>query len=373
MTHSPFSEQHATFQLGGVHCLECANAVERALKANPHITQVHFDWANNVVHVGYHAGMITPAAVEQLITTSGCSCAPAGQGDATAAQPPAQQKLQHLGHGVAMQPITMGTKYDRMQYRVPATGAHEHHHPPAPPSTGSDHPGHVGAAHQMEHGAMSGMDHAEHTSSAAPAPLTHANHATHEMPGGMDHSAHRGMDYGQAMPAGMDHSAHMGMDHDMSDPGMAAAMERDMRTKFFIALPLTIPTVLYAPLGMNLLGVRLPTFGLDLNRIMLVLSTPVVFYCGWMFIAGAYQSLRRRHAQHERADRHRRAGGVPLQPADHVYRRRVVLRGRGDADHVRAVWPLDGDALAARHQRGAARAVRPGAAAGHGAARRCRS
>lgn len=90
--------------------------------------------------------------------------------------------------------------------------------------------------------------------------------------------------------AGMDHAA---MGHDMSDPGMAAAMERDMRTKFFIALLLTIPTVLYAPLGMNLFGVRLPTFGLDMNLIMLILTTPIVFYCGWMFIAGAYQSLRR--------------------------------------------------------------------------------
>jgi Cu2+-exporting ATPase len=70
-------------------------------------------------------------------------------------------------------------------------------------------------------------------------------------------------------------------------------MERDMRTRFFIALVLTIPTVLYAPLGMNVFGVRLPTFGLDVNLIMLVLSTPVVFYSGWIFIAGAYHSLRR--------------------------------------------------------------------------------
>ena len=61
----------------------------------------------------------------------------------------------------------------------------------------------------------------------------------------------------------------------MSDPKMAKAMERDMRTKFFIALPLTILTVLYAPLGINLLGLQLPTFGLDMNVIMLVLSTPV--------------------------------------------------------------------------------------------------
>ena len=94
----------------------------------------------------------------------------------------------------------------------------------------------------------------------------------------------------------MDHAAmgHGAMEHDMSDPGMAAAMERDMRNKFFVALLLTIPIVLYSPLGTNLLGARLPTFGLDPNIIMFVLSTPVVFYSGWIFIAGAYQSLKRR-------------------------------------------------------------------------------
>jgi Cu2+-exporting ATPase len=107
--------------------------------------------------------------------------------------------------------------------------------------------------------------------------------------GAMDHAVMDHAAMGHAM-GGMDHAA---MGHDMSDPGMAVAMERDMRNKFFIALLLTIPTVLYAPLGMNLFGVRLPTFGLDMNLIMLILTTPVVFYCGWMFIAGAYQSLRR--------------------------------------------------------------------------------
>jgi P-type Cu2+ transporter len=67
-----------------------------------------------------------------------------------------------------------------------------------------------------------------------------------------------------------------------------------MRNKFFVALLLTIPTVLYSPLGMNLLGLRLPTFGLGENVIMLLLSTPVVFYSGWIFISGAYHSLQRR-------------------------------------------------------------------------------
>ena len=100
------------------------------------------------------------------------------------------------------------------------------------------------------------------------------------------------------------------MGHDMSDPGMAAAMERDMRTKFFIALPLTILTVLYSPMGPGIFGITLPTFGVDMNLLMLLLTTPVVWYCGWMFISGAYQSLRRGMLEHERADRGRRAGGV---------------------------------------------------------------
>ena len=91
----------------------------------------------------------------------------------------------------------------------------------------------------------------------------------------MSHTGHTAA----AGSGAMDHSSmgHGGMDHDMSDPGMAAAMEIDMRNKFFIALLLTIPTVLYSPLGMNLMGVELPTFGLGMNLIMLILSTPVVF------------------------------------------------------------------------------------------------
>ena len=169
----------------------------------------------------------------------------------------------------------MGTKHDRMQYELPATSANPGQRATqAASSTPADHSAHMGmnhampASHSMAGQAAETMDHAA---------------MGHDM-AGIDHAA-----MGHDM-AGMDHAA---MGHDMSDPGMAAAMERDMRTKFFIALLLTIPTVLYSPLGMNVFGVRLPTFGLDTNLIMLVLSTPVVFYCGWIFIAGAYQSLRR--------------------------------------------------------------------------------
>src|SRR5690349_11986285 len=69
-------EREVTLHLADVHCSGCAGAIERVLRTQPAITSVHLDWANDVVQVGYHAGMITPAAIEQLITTTGCSCAP---------------------------------------------------------------------------------------------------------------------------------------------------------------------------------------------------------------------------------------------------------------------------------------------------------
>src|ERR671912_355527 len=206
---------HSVFKLGGVHCLGCATAVERALQAQAHVTDVRLDWKADVVHVGYDPTKIGREAIERVIADTGCECEPVeAGGELPKRLPPQKRRWQPLGHGVHAQPVSMGTKHDRMQYEMSATQ--------------------------------------------------------------------------------VDHDAHADMGHDMSDPGMAAAMERDMRNKFFVALLLTIPTVLYSPLGMSLLGLRLPNFGLGENVIMLLLSTPVVFYSGWIFISGSYHSLRRR-------------------------------------------------------------------------------
>src|SRR5215207_7522799 len=209
------SVEHSVFKLGGVHCLGCATAVEGALQGQPHVTDVRLDWKADVVHVGYDPAKIGREDIERVIADTGCECEPVeARGELPKRLPPQKRRWQHLGHGVVdAQPVTMGTKHDRMQYEMPATQ--------------------------------------------------------------------------------VDHDAHADMGHDMSDPGMAVAMERDMRNKFFVALLLTIPTVLYSPLGMSLLGLRLPDFGLGENVIMLLLSTPVVFYSGWIFISGSYHSLRR--------------------------------------------------------------------------------
>ncbi len=94
----------------------------------------------------------------------------------------------------------------------------------------------------------------------------------------------------ELVPAAMGHG---GMSHDMSDPAMAAAMERDIRNRFLVALLLTIPTVAYSSMGRNIFGLDLPS-PIPNDWIMLLLTTPVVFWSGWIFISGAYRALRHR-------------------------------------------------------------------------------
>ena len=86
---------------------------------------------------------------------------------------------------------------------------------------------------------------------------------------------------------------HEGMAHNMSDPGMAAGMEADIRMRFWVALSLTAVIVLLSPMS-AMLGIHLPLTAAVRSWTLLVLTTPVVFWCGWMFISGAYRALRNR-------------------------------------------------------------------------------
>ena len=68
-----------------------------------------------------------------------------------------------------------------------------------------------------------------------------------------------------------------------------------MRTRFFVSLVLTIPVILYSPLGTHLFKVHLPTpFGVSPNWVLFVLATPIVWWCGWIFHFGAWRALRNR-------------------------------------------------------------------------------
>lgn len=131
------------------------------------------------------------------------------------------------------------------------------------------------------------MTHVAHQAQMSPITMGGAHDRMQfEMPSTSAHATHE-MEHGKA-------ASHAGMDHDMSDPTMAKAMERDMRNRFFVALLLTIPTVLYSSLGTDFFRIDLPTGPFNNNWIMLVLSTPVVWWAGWVFIGGAARSLRHR-------------------------------------------------------------------------------
>jgi Cu2+-exporting ATPase len=74
-----------------------------------------------------------------------------------------------------------------------------------------------------------------------------------------------------------------------------AGMARDMRNRFLVALVLSVPILLWSPIGRQVLGFATPVpFGLRDDVLALLLSLPVVGYSAWIFFDGAYRALRAR-------------------------------------------------------------------------------
>ncbi|MDO8742621.1 MAG: copper-translocating P-type ATPase [bacterium] len=107
--------------------------------------------------------------------------------------------------------------------------------------------------------------------------MNHHHHA------GEGHHEHAGHDV-------MSHMSHMDHEAAMTNPQMAEEMERDMRKRFFISLALTIPIVLYSTMGEMLFGISLPS-PIPKNLLLFILTTPIVFWTGSIFITGTYYSL----------------------------------------------------------------------------------
>jgi P-type Cu2+ transporter len=99
-----------------------------------------------------------------------------------------------------------------------------------------------------------------------------------------DHSHHEQHNAGSGIKS-HDHSAMM------SDPGMAKQMEHDMARRFWVALVLTIPTV--AITG-HLPGLPMLVHPPLSSWIALALTTPIVFWCGSIFLTGSVQALKTR-------------------------------------------------------------------------------
>jgi Cu2+-exporting ATPase len=91
-------------------------------------------------------------------------------------------------------------------------------------------------------------------------------------------------------------SGHEAMGHGGHHAGMSMAdMVRDMRNRFLVAAVLSIPILLWSPIGREVLGFTVPVpFGLRDDVFSLILSLPVVFYSAWIFFDGAWRALRAR-------------------------------------------------------------------------------
>jgi Cu2+-exporting ATPase len=114
-----------------------------------------------------------------------------------------------------------------------------------------------------------------------PAATTAEGHDGHE-----PHSAHE-----EAGRSPQDVMGHGGGHGGMSMEDMVA----DMRNRFLVAAVLSVPILLWSPIGREVLGFTVAApFGLRDDVFSLLLSVPVIFYSAWIFFDGAYRALRAR-------------------------------------------------------------------------------
>lgn len=104
-------------------------------------------------------------------------------------------------------------------------------------------------------------------------------HNTHEKTG---HAGHE-----------MSKMSHQDHEAAMTNPQIAKQMEADMRRRFLISLTLSIPIFLYSPVGINFFKLNLST-PIPVNWLLFILTTPIVFWAGSIFITGTYYSLKSR-------------------------------------------------------------------------------
>ena len=120
----------------------------------------------------------------------------------------------------------------------------------------------------------------------ATAPAGHAAHGAVARPAAAP--AHEGNSSQLATRAPqevMGHGGHAGMSMD--------DMVRDMRNRFLVAAVLSIPILLWSPIGHDVLDFTAQApFGLRDDVFSVILSLPVIFYSDWIFFDGALRALR---------------------------------------------------------------------------------
>jgi Cu2+-exporting ATPase len=114
----------------------------------------------------------------------------------------------------------------------------------------------------------------------------HKEHPGHETHAG------RGADQREAQAQGPRDVMEYGGRHG----GMSMTdMARDMRNRFLLAATLSVPILLWSPIGRDVFGFTVAApFGLRDDVFSLMVSVPVIFYSALIFFDGALRALRAR-------------------------------------------------------------------------------
>lgn len=115
--------------------------------------------------------------------------------------------------------------------------------------------------------------------------MEHETHDMHQMKPLAHLSFWEKFRMGMTMTMDMDHSGASGSE-------MAKLMEEDIRNKFFFSLVLTLPILAYS-MGEMLFGWHLPSL-LPKPWLLFLLTTPVFFIGGWLFLYSSYYELKSR-------------------------------------------------------------------------------
>ncbi len=113
--------------------------------------------------------------------------------------------------------------------------------------------------------------------------VDHGKHDMHAMKKAEEMSFWEKFKMSMTMSMGMEHGGLAGRE-------MAKLMEEDIRNKFFFAIVLSIPIIAYSPLGIEFLKLRLPEL-IPTPWLLFLLTTPVFFYSGWIFLYSTYKAL----------------------------------------------------------------------------------
>jgi Cu2+-exporting ATPase len=241
-----------TVPVGGLNFASCARAIEQRLVTFTGVRQIDASYVTQTATITFDERQISETLIRELVRDCGFACGEPCD--------PAEMLAQ-----AAIPSATRAT--------TPAEIDEAH-------VTGMEHA--PGAAPPISAVSPSHAQPADHSTAMSAAPMADHTMADHTV---ADHT----------MAHDLGHDMTHDMSHDMSDPAMARAMEADMRRRFWVALALTIPIVLYSSLGTEVLRIHLPLpFGLPRNWLLLILATPVVWWCGWIFHSGAWRALRNR-------------------------------------------------------------------------------